>query len=137
MLDEIKKLLNGSEVVSVKHLEADITIVFEGMRLWVDSSWRIENRDEIILGSGNLLEYLSHEDYRDNYEEAVEQIRGLISGRISEVEFVLYNDLVLKFESGYVFRTFQDYGNDAENFQLYQTNRRLLVTPQGVEIENA
>lgn len=135
MLSQVKALLYDREVTLVKHIDSDITIGFGENRLWVATPWRLEKEGVIVIGSGNLVDRLSHEDYRDDYDECLKVIASYVSGKSVEVEFTDFNELIIQFSSGYTFHSFQDYGDDAENFQLYVHDHRYLVYPDHVEKE--
>lgn len=137
MLSTIKGLLSGQKVSSVRHIESDITIVLGDVRLWVDSPWRLEREGAVVVGSGNLVETLSHEDYKADYDDWITVVERHASGSISDVEFSELNEITFRLSSGHTLRTFQDYGDDAENFQLYVPGKRYLVYPHGVEVEES
>ena len=137
MLNQVTEHLQGSQITDVSHIKSDITLAIGDVRLWVDTPWRIEREGVIWLGNDNLVEWLSHEDYRDDYEEAVGLIREqLTEATIAEVRYTDFNEPILQLDNGCVLRSFQTYGDDAENFQLYVGKRRYLVYPDRVDLEN-
>jgi len=135
MKNEVLALFRGACVESISLESYGIVIQLTTARLWVDSPWRLEREGSIFLGSGNLEEFLSHEDYASDYEDAEQEIRETLSGIISDALFHDYNEICLHFENGTLFRTFQNYGPDAENFQLTTSEGRFLVNPDGIEFE--
>ena len=60
----------------------------------------------------------------------------LCNTTIINVNYSDWNELILELSSGYIFRSFQSYGEDAENFQLCIQKKRFLVYPNKVELEN-
>lgn len=137
MLDKIHEQLNGRKVEAVKHIDSDITLVFEDCRLWVSTPWRLEKDGEVIVGSGNLVEALSHEDYQADYEDYLELAQSHILDATISLQFSDYCELIIPLSTGYTFRTFQDYGDDAENFQFYTDRGRYLVYPNKVDFEES
>lgn len=137
MLDQVTGYLSNARITDVSHIDSDITFQLGENKLWVATSWRLEKECKIVVGSDNLVEYLSHEDYRDDYDSAINFIKdGLCDSTLVEVSYSDWNELIVKLSSGYSFRSFQAYGDDAENFQLYIQKKRYLVYPNKVDIED-
>lgn len=137
MLNQVTAYLSHAQITDVSHNDSDISLQLGAHKLWVSTPWRIEKERTILMGNDNLLEYLSHDDYKDDYEEALDFIKeNLIGSTIVEVAYSDFSELILKLSNGHNFRSFQSYGDDAENFQLYIEKKRLLVYLDRVDVEN-
>lgn len=134
-LDDFVAVLRDASITSTSLKPSGLVLQLESSSLWIDSPWRLEKDGEILLGTGNLEEYRSHEDYAMNLEEAEQEIQDAIVGRIVAVDFLDFQDLRLDFDNGIRLRCFQDYGPDAENFQLTTEGGRFLVYPDFVQFE--
>ncbi|MEL6257023.1 MAG: hypothetical protein AAFR87_33825 [Bacteroidota bacterium] len=137
MLEQVTTYISNSQITDVSHINSDITIELGEIKVWISSSWRLESEGTIRIGNDNLVESLSHEDYKEDYNESVAFVKEcLYNSTIIEVKYSDFQELTLTLSSGFTFRSFQAYGNDAENFQLYTTKQRYLVYPDKVELED-
>lgn len=137
MLEQVTALLSHAQISDVTHNDSDISLQLGEQKLWISTPWRIEKERTILIGNDNLLEYLSHEDYKDDYDEALDFIKESLKGStIVEIAYSDFSELILKLSNGHIFRSFQSYGDDAENFQLYVEKKRFLVYPDKVDVEN-
>ena len=140
MLNQVTKYLSNSLVTDVSHIDSDISIKLGEIKLWVTTPWRLEKEGRIVIGNDNLVELLYHEDYKYDYDTSVTFIKNSLKHTvIVDVNYTDYNELILNFNNGYTFRSFQTNGNeedDADNFQLYLSKQRYLVMPNKVELED-
>ncbi len=137
MLKQVTDYLLKKQITHVSHIDTDITIKLGENRLWVTTSWRLEKEATIVIGNDNLVELLYHEDYKEEYQSSLDFIKNcLCNTTIVEVKYSDWNELILKLSNGYTFRTFQSYGDDAENFQLYIPQQRFLVYTNKVDLED-
>ena len=137
MLNQVTNYLSKALITNVSHLEADITLELGENKLWVASSWRLEKEGIIVIGNELLVEMLSHVDLKEDYHSFLGFIKNhLNNSTIVNVTYSDFNELILKLSNGFTFRTFQAYGDSAENFQLYIPKKRFLVYTNRVELEN-
>ena len=137
MLDQVTDYLSNARITDVSHIDSDITFQLGEIKLWVATAWRLEKEGAIVVGKDNLHENLSHEDYRDEYDSLKEFIKTCIQeATIVEVNYSAFNEFILSLSTGYIFRSFQTNGEDAENCQLYVGKQRYLVYPQRVDLED-
>lgn len=140
MLSQITDYLTKGTITQVRHIDSDITIVMDEIKLWVTTPWRLENEGRVVMGNDNLVELLVHEDYKDDYQDCVTFISKSLNGTsITKVSYTPYNELILKFSNGITFRSFQTNGSeedDADSFQLYIPKKRYIATPGGIELED-
>ena len=140
MLNQVTNYLSNSLITDIRHIDSDISLVLEKIKLWVHTPWRLEKDKRIVIGNDNLVELLYHEDYKFDYEEAKVFIKDCINhATIVEVNYSEFNELVLELSNGFTFRSFQTNGakeDDVENFQLYLSKQRFLVYPAKVELED-
>ena len=136
-LSQIKNDLLNNKILDVSSHDADIVIQFLNIKLWINSMWRLEFDNEILIGSDKFYEYLSHPDYKDDYSEAILYLKKkLKDSLITDVDFTNFNEINLKLNNGFLLKTFQAYGIEAENFQLIKSEKRLLAYQNKVEEED-
>lgn len=139
-LNQVTEYITNSLVTDIYHIDSDISIILGEIKLWVSTPWRLEKENRIVIGSENLVELLYHEDYKYDYDTSVTFIMDCLKHTIIvDVNYTDYNELIISFNNGYTFRSFQTHGNeeaDADNFQLYLSKQRYLVMPNKVELED-
>ena len=139
-MNEVSQYLLNARITDVSHIKSDIALVLGEHRLWLDTAWRIEKEGRIVIGNDNLVELLSHEDYKFDYEDAVVIIKECLKDSvITELRYSDFNELILRLSNGHTFRSFQTFGDDedeVENFQLTIAKQRYLVYPKKVELQD-
>ena len=64
MIDQIISYIDNSTITEVRHIDSDIMLVMDKIKLWVTTPWRLESNDRVVMGNDNLVELLEHEDYK-------------------------------------------------------------------------